>query len=240
MTFLNEGLEYGFPNSGRVQCPDLEFLKRLASHKVPLSEADAWIDHLGSCSDCFGDFNRLRRGVKEQHRRRLALCGAVACVVLLSVGILWIRTARRGEASKAFGVAPIHQAEETVERTQGRELASVTVDRKPIQATLDITASHARGGEIAASGHFIRVSAQRLLCHLKLPLGSAAGRYYVRVQHVAQRDAIATAQGNASIKGGDVRLDVELDLSNVAAGEYLLSYRHAGGSWHYARILITS
>ena len=75
---------------------------------------------------------------------------------------------------------------------------------------------------------------------MTLPLGSSDGLYYVRVQRAAQSEALKTAQGNASINGGDVRLDVELDLSNMAAGRYLLSYRHAGESWHRVPIVITN
>jgi hypothetical protein len=75
---------------------------------------------------------------------------------------------------------------------------------------------------------------------MKLPLGSGDGRYYVRVQRAAQGKVLTAAQGNAIISDGDVRLDIELDLTNLPAGEYLLSYRHAGESWHYVPILITS
>ena len=72
-----------------------------------------------------------------------------------------------------------------------------------------------------------------------LPLGSSDGLYYVRIQRAVQSEVLKTAQGSASIKDGDVRLDVELDLSIVAAGRYLLSYRHAGESWHTVPIVIT-
>ena len=47
-------------------------------------------------------------------------------------------------------------------------------------------------------------------------------------------------QGNATINHGDARLDVELDLSNISAGRYLLSYRHARESWHRVPIVITN
>jgi hypothetical protein len=74
---------------------------------------------------------------------------------------------------------------------------------------------------------------------MTLPLGSSDGLYYVRVQRAVQSEVLKTAQGNATINGGDVRLDIELDLSNMPAGGYLLSYRHARESWHRVPILIT-
>jgi hypothetical protein len=74
---------------------------------------------------------------------------------------------------------------------------------------------------------------------MTLPLGSSDGLYYVRVQRTAQSKILKTVQGTAAINDGDVRLDVELDLSNIVSGEYLLSYRHAGESWHSVPILVT-
>src|ERR1035441_5769229 len=85
----------------------------------------------------------------------------------------------------------------------------------------------------------IRVPARFLACRMTLPFGSSDGLYYVQVQRSVQSEALKTAQGNATINDGDVRLDVELDLSNMAAGRYLLSYRHAGESWHTVPIVIT-
>ena len=75
---------------------------------------------------------------------------------------------------------------------------------------------------------------------MTLPLGSSDGLYYVRVQRAVQSEVLKTGQGNATIKDGDVRLDVELDMSNMAAGGYLLSYRHARESWHRVPIVITT
>ena len=74
---------------------------------------------------------------------------------------------------------------------------------------------------------------------MTLPLGSSDGLYYIRVQRAVQSEGLKTAQGNATIHDGDIRLDVNLDLSNISAGRYLLSYRHARESWHRVPILIT-
>ncbi len=75
---------------------------------------------------------------------------------------------------------------------------------------------------------------------MTLPLGSSDGPYFVQVQRAVQSEVLKTGQGNATIRDGDVRLDVKLDLSNMAAGGYLLSYRHTGDSWHRVPILITN
>jgi hypothetical protein len=72
---------------------------------------------------------------------------------------------------------------------------------------------------------------------MTLSLGSSDGLYYVQVQRAIRSEILKTAQGNVAINQGDVRLDVELDLSNMSAGGYLLSYRHAGESWHHVLIV---
>src|SRR6266849_10415199 len=95
---LNRELAEGFPNPGRIGCPDSEILQRLARHQVPISEIDPWIDHLGSCSECFGEFNRLKVASRAR-RQRFILYAAVACIVLASAaGVLW-RQLSRGEVS---------------------------------------------------------------------------------------------------------------------------------------------
>src|ERR1700678_1361861 len=85
---LNRELTERFPNSDRTGCPDAEFLKRLARHQVPILEIDPWIDHLGSCGECFGKFNRLKEASRNR-RRRVILYAATACIVLAVGGFPW-------------------------------------------------------------------------------------------------------------------------------------------------------
>src|SRR5260370_12012528 len=53
---LGRGLRKEFPNPKRIGCPGAEVLKKIASRKMPLSEAEVWLGHLGSCSPCSNDF----------------------------------------------------------------------------------------------------------------------------------------------------------------------------------------
>ena len=57
---LGRGLLEGFPNPTRTGCPSAEVLKSIASHEMPLSEAEKWLDHLGSCSPCYSDFREFQ------------------------------------------------------------------------------------------------------------------------------------------------------------------------------------
>jgi hypothetical protein len=235
---LNRELAEGFPNPDRTGCPDAEFLKRVARHQVPISEIDPWIDHLGSCSECFGEFNRLK-GASGARRRRVILYAATACIILASVGILWRYLGRGpGMPTPVAGVAPTNPAVIASDGSGRQDVASTTVDREPFEVMFNLTRSATRGETTTNDSQMIRVPARLLECRMTLPLGSSDGPYYVRVRRSGQSDDLKTAQGTAAINDGDVRLNVELDLSSMAAGRYLLSYRHAGESWHTVPIVI--
>jgi hypothetical protein len=101
---LDRELAEGFPNPNRVGCPDAEILQRLARHQIPIAEIDPWIDHLGSCSQCFGDFNRLKVAFRRRRRQQFVLYGAVACIVLASAGFLWRQASRGRDIAPRFRV----------------------------------------------------------------------------------------------------------------------------------------
>jgi len=56
----------------------------MASHRVPLAEAEKWLDHLTSCSPCYRDFSRLQ---KAQQLRRKRTWLAIAATILLCASI---------------------------------------------------------------------------------------------------------------------------------------------------------
>lgn len=233
---LNRELTEGFPNPNRIGCPDLEFLQRVVRHQVPISEIDPWIDHLGSCSECFEDFNRLRVASRAR-RQRFILYAAAACLILVSAGLLW-RQLRRGR--EISGAAARKPAVVSGERGGRQDVANTGADRKPFEVMLNLSRSATRGEKSTNDSQTVRIPARLLDCRMRLPLGSSEGLYYVRVQRVRQSEVLKTAQGNATINDGDVQLEVELDLSNMSTGRYLLSYRHAGESWHRIPLLVTN
>ena len=92
LDLLNRGLSQDFPNPQRVGCPDSAMLKGIALHKVPLAEADPWLDHFSSCSPCFQEFTQFRKQAVDG-RRRAQLWLAAAAVLLFAVtGWLWVHT----------------------------------------------------------------------------------------------------------------------------------------------------
>jgi hypothetical protein len=91
MDLLGRGLSRDFPNPQRVGCPDSATLKGIALHKVPLAEADRWLDHFSSCSPCFQEFTQLRKQAVERRRTQLWLAAA-AVLIFAVAGWLWVRT----------------------------------------------------------------------------------------------------------------------------------------------------
>src|SRR5215471_11921248 len=78
------GLLRDFPNPQRIGCPGADILKRITSHEMPFSEAEKWLDHLGSCGPCYADFKRFREAL-EWRRRRMLLVAAAGILVAAAV-----------------------------------------------------------------------------------------------------------------------------------------------------------
>ena len=176
MQLLNRELAEGFPNPDRTGCPDAEFLQRVARHQVPISEIDPWIDHLGSCSECFGEFNRLKADSGARRRRRVFLYAAAACIVLASVGFLW-RYLGKGQGCRRRLRVWLRQTLPSItgDRSGRQDVASTAADRKPFEVMFNLTRSATRGEKSTNDSQMIRVPARLLECRMTLPLGSSDG-----------------------------------------------------------------
>ena len=130
---LRQGLATEFPNPERIGCPGNALLKGIAQGKVSLTEAEPWLDHLGSCSPCFQEFKEFRRQSAIQ-RRRLLTWLATAAVLLFAVGgWLWVRARHSVEATDT---AVLDLRERSVARGQSQD----GTDQAPLQ--LPKTAKH--------------------------------------------------------------------------------------------------
>jgi hypothetical protein len=99
LDLLDRGLSRDFPNPQRVGCPDSGVLRGIALHKMPLAEADRWLDHFSSCSPCFQEFRHFRRQALDR-RRRIQMWVAAAAMVLLSLaGWLWVENRPSGQTA---------------------------------------------------------------------------------------------------------------------------------------------
>ena len=112
---LRQGLATEFPNPERIGCPGNALVQGIAQGKVPLIEAEPWLDHLGSCSPCFREFKEFRRQAATQRRRVLTLV-ATAAVLLFAVGGWLLVRARR--SAEATDTAVLDLRERSVARGQ--------------------------------------------------------------------------------------------------------------------------
>jgi len=87
---FSRGLLGEFPNPGRQGCPPSKVLKRIACHEMPLSEAEKWLDHLGSCSPCYRDYLDLRRAHRNLRKWVFFAAAAGILLAILAVGRLLI------------------------------------------------------------------------------------------------------------------------------------------------------
>jgi len=149
LDILRQGLATEFPNPARIGCPGNSLLKGIAQGKVSLTEAEPWLDHLGSCSPCFQEFKEFRRQSAIQ-RRRVFVWVATAAVLLFALGgWLWVRARR-----------PVETADVAVLDLRGRSVARGQSPSQAGEAPLEIPRS---------AKHLI----------LDLPIGSKEGPYDV-------------------------------------------------------------
>jgi hypothetical protein len=99
LDILRQGLATEFPNPERIGCPGNPLLKGIAQGKVSLTEAEPWLEHLGSCSPCFQEFKEFRRQSAIQRRRMLAWVATAAVLLFAVGGWLWVRVRHSVEAT---------------------------------------------------------------------------------------------------------------------------------------------
>jgi hypothetical protein len=145
-----------FPNPERVGCPGAEVISGIASKRMPLSQAETYLDHLTSCSPCYRDFSQLREAYR---RRRRQLMFAVAASVLIVAAIA------------TWAVIYRHGSNLQVAR-------SVVVDLR--------NHSMARGTEPLPSDPPLEISRSVSHLDIYLPLGSSDGPYDFRIANTRE------------------------------------------------------
>ena len=98
LDLLGRGLCRDFPNPQRVGCPDSAVLQGIAAHKVPLSEADRWLNHFSSCSPCFQEFTQFRKQAVDRRRTQIWLAAAAVFIFAIA-GWFWVRTRPRAQTT---------------------------------------------------------------------------------------------------------------------------------------------
>ena len=97
-------------------------LRGIAQHKIPLSQADQWLNHLSSCSPCFQDFQNYRSETTAR-RRVFQIALAAAAVLLIVIGGLLLLRNRPSVQTATVTIdlreRSIARGENPAERNQG-------------------------------------------------------------------------------------------------------------------------
>ena len=99
LDLLDKGLSRDFPNPQRIGCPGPAILKSIALHKLPLAEADPWLEHFSSCSPCFQEFSEIRKQAAGQRKQTRMWLAAAAMVLLAVAGWMWVRSRPSGQTA---------------------------------------------------------------------------------------------------------------------------------------------
>lgn len=207
----------GYPNPERVGCPGSNVLEDLARDRIDLRDAKGRILHLGCCSPCFIEYTTFRQQATKRKRVKYAL--AMAAMVALFVVGGWLWRAYRFPGSGGTPNVP------TVATYQ------------PL--TLDLRNRLVFRGEQPPSAPAgpIQLPRERLDLTILLPVGSEAGNYTVQVSTELGK-TLATATGSAVIQNGITVLKVELDLSRLNPGSYVLGIGQPGEATNVYPLLL--
>ncbi len=226
--FLREGMAYGYPNADRHGCPSAVFVKQIADRKVPIEDLVPWMNHLQACSPCFRDYQAF---VGARRRRLYGYASVAAGIIVVISAASWL-SVRNHFSNESF-------------HASNTPAISTTVTAKadvPLNIALHFeNVSVSRGDVQGSASNQARQQLPRhtLALSVYLPLGSEAGRYEVQLlKNKADVKPLGMYTGAAEIENGFTILSLTPDLSQFAAGPYVLRLRHAAGTWRYFRIIL--
>ena len=194
LDLLSRGLSQDFPNPQRAGCPDSAMLKGIALHKVPLAEADPWLDHFSSCSPCFQEFTQFRKQAVDG-RRRAQLWLAAAAVLLFAVaGWLWVRTQpsvqtsatvvldlRERSVARGENSAETKQLALEIPRTAKHLVMDLPIGSK--EGSYDLALLNEAGDEVVRATGTATLENQIVILRANIDIGNvSAGFYFLGVR----------------------------------------------------------
>ncbi len=200
----------GFPNPDRAGCPGNETLRAMAFRKLETERVKHWIEHLGTCSPCFGEYTEFRRQVEWRRKAEYVAMAAAVVIVVFSFG--W----RRWPSSHPPVITAHHHV---VADLRNRMILRGDQGTGPGKGPLVFE----RGFDEAT---------------IYLPEGSRAGPYEVAIFREELGEPLTRATGAATMEKRMTTVSATLDLSRVAPGRYLLGIRMSGADWSYSPLVI--
>jgi hypothetical protein len=201
---LQKALLSNYPNPSREGCPNPKILRDIAFHKRMTPNAFEQVTlHIAECSACVRDALGYAEEYRESRRRsrRIQLVLAVAAaVVFIAVG-LW--TMWRQPKQEIAGAPP-------------------QIPAAPLVATVRIELPSRWRGSSSLEQRPIVLNRTRMQLEIYLPIGSSEGAYRFRILDKSG-SVKKTIEATARTENGTTSLKSTLDLSDLSAGDYLLS-----------------
>jgi hypothetical protein len=184
---LGRGLRDEFPNPERAGCPGREIVAAIAAHRMPLSQAESYLDHLTSCSPCYRDFLQLQT---EYRQRRTRMIFAVAASVLIVAAIGTWAILQRHSGLLLAQSAVVDLRNRSIPRsTLPSEEAPIEINRNvsrleiylPVGASdglYDIRLTNSNGDVFVSDTRTAKIEAGTTSIHLDTSLSSARPGLY--------------------------------------------------------------
>jgi hypothetical protein len=190
---LGGGLLKEFPNPERVGCPRPHVLKRIASHEMPLSEAEKWLEHLTSCSPCYRDFSKLRAAQKQRRMRTFLAVAAGILIVACLAGWAFLRSKEPlvGTAmldlrnrSTARGTEP-SPSEPPLEISRDVSRLEIRLPLGSLEGSYDLRVSTPEGESLFSGAGVANIQQGITVLRIDMNLSKAnPGLYLLQLRHV--------------------------------------------------------
>ena len=213
--------ETGFPNPGRVGCPDSGSLRAMARGDRQTGTPRLSATHVMRCSPCYGEYMRFRR--EARIRRRVAV-----------VGMASLATAAAVLAGFYFG--PHHTQPTSPQKST--LVAKVAVEAR-IPVTIDLAQfAVLRGDDSKPAPLPAHLPAKRLRVTFQMPLGFEAGLYRVRL--VAQQSVPMMEEKTvrAQFRNGVAFFDLEFAAEGFAGKRVTLLVQPKGLGWRKYPLIV--
>lgn len=215
--FAKDALPSDFPNPERLGCPEATTLDAIAKRRLSIPYIDDVVDHIATCSPCFGIYSEYRKRYCSRNSRKRSIAGLAILAVLIAIwffgtGLLAPPKYRSAQLSE---VAPETAVVDFRDRTSERS------DQARARQSMD--APHLRRSV--------------LNIQILLPLGTEEGQYSLQFRNSA--GIIATqSTGTAKWDGITETLSARVDLRSIEPGQYILAVRKGASSWRQFSVFV--
>jgi hypothetical protein len=227
-----------FPNPERLGCPGSEALRALAfrSQSLVLSDRSQYLDHMTCCSPCFSEFSAYVD--QSRHRKRLALIGLCAALLLTLALTVWFAArewgAKPGDSITHQPPAPVRPEPQTPPEQKRKpdvspqeQLPEVAVQKPEAKiyrdAILDIRNHGVTRGEVRKPPEipFPKIPRGLLNLSIYLPIGSEPGKYNLAMYKDPDKP-LRKATATARLRRRVAIVRIKVDTSQWSPGLYFL------------------